>query len=817
MILLVFDFIIGMLFISGISMAAIGLYARRFTGRIPAATPYVLLMMCAAAWAILYSFELLATSLSLKIFFHNLKFLFLPFLAVLELWLVLAYVKKTDWLRLDWAALALIIPVISAILAITSPYHSLLRYNFSINTAGPVPVLQYSESTFYEIYFIYSFILLILAIILLVNETRKQGTLWETQTVLLLLALAIPTAINYLSQGGLTPVPGINMTPILLWIPAILYTVALFRYQFLDIVPIARSRLIEAMSKPVLVLNTEGRVIYMNPAACSLFSINLSEDIGKPIKEIVTEWPDFLALCHESSAWKRDLVWAREGVTYYYIGSGQPLLTRLGEIEGYLIFLQDITELKNAQAALQQKTEELDQYFTTSLDLFCIADTNGYFRRLNPEWEKSLGYTLAELEGRRFLDFVHPDDLPLTLAAVADLSSQKEVLNFTNRCQHKDGTYRWIEWRSFIKGNLIFAAARDITERKIIEDALRESEEKYRTIIDEMQDMFYRTDLAGKITMLSPSAALLAGYDSIDQLIGQDVNSVYADPAQRDKFLAVLHEKGSVYSYPLNLKTHDGTILQVTTSSHFFRDASGNIQGVEGVIHDITEQRKAEDALRMANKKLNLLSSITRHDIRNQLMALMAFLELSVDSIDKPAELAEFLKKNQKIAENIARQITFTKDYEDLGVMAPSWHDVSTVIDKVLEVFPVRNNVSIETETAGLEIFADPLVEKVFYNLIDNALRYGGAQMTAIRISTHAAGTSLIVVFEDDGAGIADRDKKVIFDKGFGKNTGLGLYLSREILSITGITIAENGVPGKGARFEMTIPPGGFRFIKTDA
>jgi signal transduction histidine kinase len=89
--------------------------------------------------------------------------------------------------------------------------------------------------------------------------------------------------------------------------------------------------------------------------------------------------------------------------------------------------------------------------------------------------------------------------------------------------------------------------------------------------------------------------------------------------------------------------------------------------------------------------------------------------------------------------------------------------------------------------------------------------------MTAIRISTHAAGTSLIVVFKDDGAGIADRDKKVIFNKGFGKNTGLGLYLSREILSLTGITIAENGVPGKGARFEMTIPPEGFRFAKPGA
>ena len=812
----IFDLIIGMLIISGISMACVALYAKRFVGRVPAATPYVLLILAAAAWAILYALDLLTSSLPLRVFYHNLRFLFLPFFSVLELWLVLAYVKKTELLRRDWAVLILIIPVVAAILAITSPYHHLFRYNFSINTTGLVPVLQYSESAFYTLYFVYSFILLVLAIVLLVAETRKQRTLWEMQTVLLLLALVIPTAINYLSQEGLTPVPGINMAPVLLWIPAILYTVALFRYQFLDIVPIARSRLIEALSKPVLVLNTEGRIIDMNPAACSLFFVTNSTVIGKPIEDIASDWPDFLSLCKEGAAQKQDLTRVKDGVTHYYIGSGEPLLTHQREIEGHLIFLQDVTDLKNAQAALQQKTEEMDQYFNTSLDLFCIADTNGYFRRLNPEWEKSLGYKLAELEGRRFLDFVHPDDLPATLAAVADLSSQKKVLNFTNRYRHNDGTYRWIEWRSFPKGNMIFAAARDITERKRIEDALRESDDKYRSIIDEMQDMFYRTDLAGKITMLSPSAVQLAGYDSIDPLIGKDVSLVYADPAEREKLLSILREKGSVFSYPVNLKTRNGTILQVTTSSHFFRDASGNIQGVEGVIHDITEQRKAEDALRMANKKLNLLSSITRHDIRNQLMALMAFLELSIESIDKPDELADFLKKNQKIAENIALQITFTKDYEDMGVKAPSWQNVSAGIDKSLELLPVRN-IRIDQETTGLEVFADPLVEKVFYNLIDNALRYGGAQMTAIHITTHAAGKSLIVVFEDDGAGIADRDKKVIFDKGFGKNTGLGLYLSREILSITGITIAETGVHGKGARFEMTIPPGGFRFVKTDA
>jgi PAS domain S-box-containing protein len=686
----IFDLIILMLFISGISMTCVALYARRFIGRVPAATPYILVMFCGAAWSVLYALDLLVSTLPFKVFFHDLRFLFLPFIPVLELWLVLAYVKKTAWLRRDWAALALIIPVTAAILALTSPYHTFFRYNFSINMSGPVPVLQYSESPFYSLYYVYSFILLVLAIVLLVHETHKQGTLREMPTFLLLLALTIPTAINYFSQAGLTPVAGVNMAPVLLWIPAILYTVALFRYQFLDIVPIARSRLIETLSKPVLVLDPDGRVIDLNPAACSLLTLTPSSALGKKIGAIVTDWPDFLSLCTEDAARKRELVRIRDGVTHYFIGSGEPLLTQGGEIEGHLIFLQDITDLKNTEAAL------------------------------------------------------------------------------------------------------------------------RESEEKYRHIIEEMQDLFYRTDLNGKITLLSPSAAKIAGYDSIDQLIGQDVTTVYADPAERDRLLAALRERGSVDAYPLNLKTRDGSIRHVTASTHFYHNARGEIRGVEGVLHDITEQRKAEDALRMANKKLNLLSSITRHDIRNQLMALMAFLELSEESVNNPARLAEFLKKNRKIADTIARQITFTKEYEDLGLKAPSWQNISACIEKVLAGLPV-GEVRIIGETAGLEVFADPLVEKVFYNLIDNALRYGGEQMTTVRITSHAAGSSLVLVFEDDGAGIDTRDKKMLFEKGFGKNTGLGLYLTREILSITGITITETGIPGKGARFEMMIPAGGFR------
>jgi signal transduction histidine kinase len=200
--------------------------------------------------------------------------------------------------------------------------------------------------------------------------------------------------------------------------------------------------------------------------------------------------------------------------------------------------------------------------------------------------------------------------------------------------------------------------------------------------------------------------------------------------------------------------------------------------------------------------------------LANQLMALNAYISLSEDAIGKPDELKEFIIKEQKIADAIANQISFTKDYENLGVKVPVWQNISAIIKKVIPRLPV-GNIHIDADDPDLEVFADPLLEKVFYNLVDNALRYGGRQMTSIHVTTTKKDNEMLVItVKDDGNGISADDKKELFTRGFGKNTGLGLFLSREILSLTSITISETGEPGKGARFEITVPKNGYRFVK---
>lgn len=122
---------------------------------------------------------------------------------------------------------------------------------------------------------------------------------------------------------------------------------------------------------------------------------------------------------------------------------------------------------------LKQTTDELEQYFEHSLDLFCIADASGRFLRLNRQWETTLGYPLSELVGHDFMELAHPDDVAATRAAVAELTALHPVVDFANRCRCRDGSYRWIEWRSFPYGSRIYAAARDTTEKRKLDESIQ--------------------------------------------------------------------------------------------------------------------------------------------------------------------------------------------------------------------------------------------------------------------------------------------------------------------------------------------------------
>lgn len=221
-------------------------------------------------------------------------------------------------------------------------------------------------------------------------------------------------------------------------------------------------------------------------------------------------------------------------------------------------------------------------------------------------------------------------------------------------------------------------------------------------------------------------------------------------------------------------------------------------------VRDITERKRAEDALVHMSEKLKLMNSVIRHDITNQLMIIRGYLILIRE--DQAGQNKDsYFERIEKAAQSIQELITFSRDYQDIGVEAPRWQDLRETIQRSADQF-LPPAPPIIVDIPGIEVYADLLLEKVFYNLIENAIRHGGPTLKQIRFSSIPTDDGLTLFCEDDGEGIRDAEKELIFTRDYGKNTGLGLFLCREILSITGITIRETGVFGKGARFELSVP-----------
>ncbi len=362
-------------------------------------------------------------------------------------------------------------------------------------------------------------------------------------------------------------------------------------------------------------------------------------------------------------------------------------------------------------------------------------------------------------------------------------------------------------------------------EQKKDQDALAEYKEKYLILTELMPLGVFRFGPSPEYPVLSANRTLctMLGYDPEDSLIGISARKIITNPDHWQQIEETLVSDGTIAGAELQLRQKEGTGILVALNAKSQQAADHQIAWIEGVAEDITERKVLEMemhyhtaelnryalSLTQTNKKLNLLSRITRHDILNQLTALAGYLDLIREESENP-KIHTYVDAEKRITETIRRQIQFTKDYQEIGVQSPQWYDVKRTIEKARINLPLlKDTLMISLE--NLSIYADPLLEKVFYNLIENALRHGNG-VSRITFSSRIQGDAITIVCQDNGKGIPEPYKEAIFNRQHFENTGFGLFLSREILSITGLSIQETGEPGKGGRFEITVPKGYFRF-----
>ena len=351
-------------------------------------------------------------------------------------------------------------------------------------------------------------------------------------------------------------------------------------------------------------------------------------------------------------------------------------------------------------------------------------------------------------------------------------------------------------------------------ELTVSEQALRQSEDRFRNVIEDQTEFICRFTPEGNLSFVNNAYCRYFDLDP-ESCVGKPHPVIIPkeDLALMKEKLAQLTPTEPIATIDHRIIMPSGEVRWQHWSDRAIFDTAGRILEYQSVGRDITERRRMEQALEESNKKLNLLSSITRHDILNQLTALQGSLGLLELEIANPDQL-RLLAKAIQSSDVIQSQILFTQQYQDIGVKKPRWQNLHAVVTTVC-MDNGYSNVAIDPALEEWEVYADPLLRMVFLNLFENATMHGG-NVTRIRVAGAKTPDGFVISVEDDGEGVAPLEKERIFQKGVGKHTGLGLFLVQEVLAITGLTISETGEYRKGARFDIHVPPGTFRNVNRE-
>jgi len=488
-----------------------------------------------------------------------------------------------------------------------------------------------------------------------------------------------------------------------------------------------------------------------------------------------------------------------------------------------LLSIWIVTDMRRrrVEEALVESEELYQTLAESSPDMIYLVDREGIVRYASPRAAQAFGRTPADLIGKR-IDAIFPPDVvrhhmnEITGVMTSGQSRQLEVVE-----PHPDGNH-WMSARlSPVKdaeGNVtgILGISTDITDRKRAEEATRESEEKYRLLFEQAGDCILifeaEGENRGKILAANSAAAQMHGY-SIEEMLTKniaDLDSPKSRTAVPDRFIQIFNNQRLTGE-----ATHirkDGTEFPIDINAGLL--TLGTKKYILAIDRDFSLRKQQEKALKIANQKLQLMNIVAWHDIQNKITGLRGYVELSQDMVENE-KVKAYLKTEEDILRVIDRQIQYTREYQQIGVQASQWVNIRETIKNVL-MYKTLGPIKALVDISDLEIYCDPIIERVFSHLIDNTLQHGQTA-TEIRINCHETAEGLMLVYEDNGVGVPDRKKPNLFTPGVAKFSGFFMFFIHDLLEISDMSIAETGEPGKGARFEITVPKGMWRMKEVNA
>ena len=585
-------------------------------------------------------------------------------------------------------------------------------------------------------------------------------------------------------------------------------------------------------SPNMIFINKKGRVVYANRKAEQTIGYTKEEFYSRDFNFLKLIAPESRELIksdfakhmkgEEAAPYEYKLL-TRQGRTIDAILTSK-LITYDGE-SAILGTVTDISERRQEQEAVRRSEEQArtllefqNKVIDTAIVWIDLLDREGNVTLWNRAAELISGYSREEVVGhKKVWEWLYPD--PQYCAKI--FAHQRRTIeheesafrDFETVIRCKDGTLKTISWYS---NNILnengesagsIAMGIDVTETRKSEGLLLESRQKFEGLFSGNPEATVYTDPEWRILDINPRFTSLFGY-SLDEVKGRYLNDVVVprDLIEEAKTLEVKAVGGCVYHDTVRLRK-DGSLVPVAVSAASI-SVQGQLTGYIGVYKDISRQKNAEQKLAVMNEKLRVIGGLTRHDVQNKLSIITGNTYLDKKKLMDHPEILESFKDIESACNLIVRIFDFARDYEMLGVEELTYVDVEDSVQKAVSLFSSLNGTKVTNECHGLTVLADSLLRQLFYNLIDNSLKYG-QKITRIRIHYEKAGKDqLRLVYEDDGVGIPQDAKPKIFDEGYttGKGSGYGLYLIKKMMEVYGWTIQETGEPGKGAKFTVTIP-----------
>jgi PAS domain S-box-containing protein len=465
---------------------------------------------------------------------------------------------------------------------------------------------------------------------------------------------------------------------------------------------------------------------------------------------------------------------------------------------------------------IRETQEKFERLFLNSPEAAAYMDPGFHILDINPRFTELFGYSLDEVKGKHIDDVVVPKDKMEEAKMLGDKFMKGPVYYDTVR-QRKDGSLVPVSISGspiIVEGRLIGTVGlyKDISQLKKTEKAIRESQQMFERLFTDNPEAAVHLDTGFHILNVNPRFMRLFGY-SLDEIKGKHINDAIV-PKEKMEEAVVFDErasKGEMYHEDTVRKRKDGSLVPVAFSAAPII-VENQVIGHIAVYKDISQLKKAEEELRetlkkleKTNEKLRVVGGLTRHDARNKLSAITGNVYLAKKNL-ADNQVLKNLKEMESAVAQMVRIFDFAKTYEMLGVEELRFVDVERMVNEAVSLFSDLKGVKVINNCHGLMILADSLLRQLFYNFVDNSLKYGEKSKTITIHYEEIDKDKLKLVYEDDGVGIAESEKKKLFQEGYGRGTGYGLYLIRKMCEGYGWNIQETGKEGEGSQFTITIP-----------